>query len=113
MESMFYQNLYTRDDNVDPNIIIEEVQHCVDDHMNDGLCKQFSEEEISDALFQIGPLKAPGPDGFPAHFLQRNWGLFRDEVVRVVQTFFVIGVMPSEVNETSIVMIPKRRNQRI
>jgi hypothetical protein len=77
--------------------------------MNDGLCKQFSEEDISDALFQIGLLNAPGPDGFPAHFWQRNWGLFRDEVVRAVQTFFVTGVMPSEVNETSIVMIPKKK----
>ena len=36
--------------------------------MNDRLCKDFTEEEIGDALFQIGPLKAPGPDGFPAHF---------------------------------------------
>ncbi|XP_071680546.1 uncharacterized protein [Lolium perenne] len=89
MATSFYQNLYTRYDNVDPNIIIEEVQHCVDDHMNDGLCKHFSEEEISDALFQIGPLKAPGPDGFPTHFLQCNWGLFRDEVVKVVQFFLL------------------------
>jgi hypothetical protein len=81
MATSFYHNLYTRDDTVDPNIIFQEVQHCVDDYMNEGLCKAFSEEEISDALFQIDPLKAPGPDGFPAHFLQHNWGLFRDEVV--------------------------------
>ena len=30
----------------------------------------FSEEEISNALFHIGPLKAPGPDGLPARFFQ-------------------------------------------
>jgi len=35
--------------------------------------RNFSDEEIGDALFQIGPLKAPGPDGFPARFFQRNW----------------------------------------
>jgi hypothetical protein len=35
---------------------------------NHDLCKSFSEEEISDALFQIGPLKALGPDGFPGQF---------------------------------------------
>jgi hypothetical protein len=39
---LFYQNLYTRDDTVDPNIIVQEVQHCVDDYMNEGLCKAFS-----------------------------------------------------------------------
>lgn len=32
---------------------------------NEGLCRAFSDEEIGDSLFQIGPLKAPGPDGFP------------------------------------------------
>jgi len=36
--------------------------------MNDRLCKDFTEEEIGDALFQIGPLKVSGPDGFPARF---------------------------------------------
>lgn len=42
--------------------------------MNEELEKEFTEKAISDALFQIGPLKAPGPDGFHARFYQRNWG---------------------------------------
>ena len=45
----------------------------ITDANNEKLCAEFSEKEISDALFQIGPLKAPGPDGFPARFFQRNW----------------------------------------
>ena len=31
------------------------------------------DKDISDSLFQIGPLKAPGKDGFPARFFQWNW----------------------------------------
>jgi hypothetical protein len=31
--------------------------------MNDELCKGFTHKEISNALFQIGPLKTSGPDG--------------------------------------------------
>jgi hypothetical protein len=65
-----FQGLYTRDDNVDHRIISDLMQQCVDDEMNHKLCAPFSEKDISDALFQIGPLKAPGPDGFPARFLQ-------------------------------------------
>jgi hypothetical protein len=34
--------------------------------------------------------------GFPTHFLQRNWGLFRDEVVRVVQVFFTTRIKLEE-----------------
>jgi hypothetical protein len=113
MEAMarnYFQSLFSCDEELDPSIITDLVQECVDDQMNTKLCECFSEKEISDALFQIGPLKAPGPDGFPAHFFQRNWGLFRDDVVRAVQHFFTSGVMPDAVNDTAIVMIPKKKD---
>ena len=75
--------------------------------MNLQLCKEFTDEEISDALFQIGPLKAPGPDGFPARFFQRNWLLMKGDVIKAVKAFFADGIMPQEVNDTTIVLIPK------
>lgn len=60
-----------------------------------------------DALFQIGPLKARGPDGFLARFFQRNWDLFKD-VIRAVKEFFCDDHMPDGVNDTAIVLIPKK-----
>ena len=69
----FFKNLYSVVDSVGPSHIISLVKPLVSDDMNDELCKPFSEQEISDALFQMGPLKAPGLDGFPARFFQRNW----------------------------------------
>ncbi|CAL5097923.1 unnamed protein product [Urochloa decumbens] len=54
----------------------------------------FSDQEISDALFQIGPIKAPGPDGFPARFFQRNWELMKEDVTEAVKRFFTTGKMP-------------------
>ncbi|RLM61231.1 hypothetical protein C2845_PM14G08380 [Panicum miliaceum] len=56
--------------------------------MNESLRNEFSEQEIGDALFQIGPLKAPGPDGFPARFFQRKWGLLKKDMIRGVLEFF-------------------------
>jgi hypothetical protein len=76
-------------------------------NMNDSLCKDFTDEEIGDALFQIGPLKAPGVDGFPARFYQRNWGTIKEEVINAVKLFFATGRMPEGVNDTAIVLIPK------
>jgi hypothetical protein len=112
MTSAFFQNLYTKDDSVIPDGVTNLVEAVVTDAMNEALCANYTEKEISDALFQIGPLKAPGPDGFPARFLQRNWGLFKEEVVAAVQLFFETGVMPSEVNDTAIVMIPKKNEPK-
>jgi hypothetical protein len=40
-------------------------------HMKN-LCTEFTDKEIGSALFQIRPIMAPGPDGYPARFFQRN-----------------------------------------
>ena len=88
MARSFFQSLYEKDPSVFPEEIVESFDRRVTDDMNEVLCKEFSEQEIGDALFQIGLLKAPGPDSFPARFFQRNWGLFKDDVIRGVHEFF-------------------------
>ena len=70
----------------------------------------FYGKRNNDALFQMGPLKAPGPDGFPARFFQRNWGLIKDDIVNAVQQFFNSGIMLDGINNTTIVLIPKIKN---
>jgi hypothetical protein len=77
--------------------------------MNTQLCKGFI-KEISDALFQMGPLKALGLDGFLARFFQRHWEILKEDIIRAVQKNFSDGVMPPSINDTSIVLIPKGDN---
>ena len=107
MINNYFSDLYTKD----PTVVLQEVTHlfdqCITDDMNDTLCKPFTEEEISNALFQIGPLKATGPDGLPARFFQRNWGLLKEDIIHAVRVFFKVGTMPEGVNDTAIVLIPK------
>jgi hypothetical protein len=50
--------------------------------MNTELSKSFSEEEIGNTLFHMGPLKASGLDGFPARFFQRNWKTIRGDIIK-------------------------------
>ena len=73
MARQFFQSLYEKEAEVRPHEILQLVEKRVTEDMNKELTKNFTTEEISDALFQIGPLKALGPDGFPARFFQRNW----------------------------------------
>lgn len=104
----FFTSLFTKDPSVLPGLITDHLQRRVNNDMNICLCKDYSEEEISDALFQIGPLKAPGPDGFPARFFQINWSLLKEDVIKGVMQFFSSSTMPDGINDIVIVLIPKK-----
>jgi hypothetical protein len=52
--------------------VVSTVPAKVTAEMNDGLLKPFEEREVKEALFQMFPTKAPGPDGYPAHFFPRH-----------------------------------------
>lgn len=47
------------------------------------LNRTFTEVEVRNVVFQMGGLKAPGPDGVPAIFLQKVWEMVGGDVVRL------------------------------
>uniref|UniRef100_A0A8I6WWS4 Reverse transcriptase domain-containing protein n=1 Tax=Hordeum vulgare subsp. vulgare TaxID=112509 RepID=A0A8I6WWS4_HORVV len=107
MAASYFQEVYTKDPTLVPDVLLDMITPKVAAAMNESLLAPFSEKEISDALFQIGTLKAPGSDGFPARFYQRNWGVLKREIVKAMQQFSVTGLMPEGVNDTTIVLMPK------
>lgn len=44
------------------------------------LTAPFSEKEVYDAILQRERNEAPGPDGFPAEFYQRCWGVIKGDL---------------------------------
>lgn len=54
----------------------------------DFLSIEFSNEEIKRVVFQMGKLKAPGPDGFQAGFFQEYWDIVGEDVIEAVKNFF-------------------------
>ena len=75
--------------------------------MNDELLKPFKEKEVKEALFQMFPTKAPGPDGFPAHFFQTHWELCGEEVTLAVLRVLKGEDSMEDINKTFVVLIPK------
>ena len=45
------------------------------------MSSDFSADEIKEAVFQMAPTKAPGPDGMNALFYQKFWHIVGDNVV--------------------------------
>ena len=62
------------------------------------------------ALFQMGPLKAPGPNEFLTGFYQSNWSTVGDDVCQGILDTLNSGILPSCLNSKNIVLIPKVKN---
>lgn len=67
-------------------------------------------DEIKEAAYQLGPNKAPGPDGLNGIFFQHHWRDIGEDIYREIQHFFETGSLNPAFNQTQITLIPKIQN---
>ncbi|XP_075663267.1 uncharacterized protein LOC142632825 [Castanea sativa] len=79
----------------------------LDHHQRYHLDRQVTNVEIEEAVFQLGPHKAPGLDGIPAFFYQEFWSFVKQDIFNYVHAFFHSGSMLRSLNHTYITLIPK------
>lgn len=103
----YYRSLFHSSAGARVNEFLQHVEPKVSHEMNMSLIKEFTAEEIKQALDCIGDLKAPGGDGMPAFFYKKLWDICGDDVIKEVKKFLEGGEMPSKWNETVVVLIPK------
>ena len=83
------------------------VPHKITIEMYQLLTSDYNADEIRAVLFQMGPTKAPGPDGMNALFYQKFWHIVGDNVIAAVLDFLNSSYMVPEINYTHIVLISK------
>ncbi|KAA3462890.1 reverse transcriptase [Gossypium australe] len=103
----YFENLFATEGVVDPKKVLEGIDRCITQEINDELNSPFKEDEVYAALKGMGPLKAPGPDGFPALFFQKFWHIVGKEVLEYCLGILNDGKGIESANMTDIVLIPK------
>nr|XP_048333636.1 uncharacterized protein LOC125423443 [Ziziphus jujuba var. spinosa] len=68
------------------------------------------EEEIRKTVWELHPLKAPGPDGFSGIFYKSYWRIVKTQLIDMVQEIFRTKNIIRGVNKTMLVLIPKTKN---
>ncbi|XP_074266422.1 uncharacterized protein LOC141589691 [Silene latifolia] len=69
----YFQQLFTSSNPRIDNDILQGLHNRVTEDMNAELRRDYSEYEVMEALNQMHPLKAPGPDGMNGLFYQTYW----------------------------------------
>ncbi|GKV10561.1 hypothetical protein SLEP1_g21905 [Rubroshorea leprosula] len=74
------------------------------------LVDNFTEEEVKKAAWDCGVTKAPGPDGFNFRFIREMWEVLKEDIMGFIQEFHENGKLVRGLNESFIVLIPKKEN---
>jgi hypothetical protein len=90
--------------------VVDGIPQVVTPEMNKLLTRDFGAIEVSEAINQMSPIKAPGPDGLPPVFYQKYWHLVGENVTKAVLTCLNSGKILKAINHTHITLVPKVKN---
>ncbi|XP_074328182.1 uncharacterized protein LOC141666094 [Apium graveolens] len=77
---------------------------------NASLTEELSFTQFTQDVKSMHPDKASGPDGLNPAFFQQFWDMLGTEVYKCCKQWLVEGAFSSEVNDTTLVLIPKKDN---
>jgi hypothetical protein len=106
----YYKTLFTTSQPGQFDEILLGVDRVVTADMNIQLDAEFTAAEVEHALKQMGPLKAPGPDGMAPIFYQKYWHIVGNDVTASILSCLKDGSLLKKINHTHICLIPKVQN---
>lgn len=106
----FFVNLFTAEQVSSINNLPRGRFPKLNENMWNAVNAPFTQEEIKDALSSMSPYKVAGPDGYHAGFYQRAWDIVGNSIYSQTQDFLESGIMPEELNDTFVALIPKMSN---
>ena len=110
----YFCNIFQTSNPINMDAIFHVIDTRVTPEMNQELDKEVTLDEIRSALFQMNPIKAPGPDGMNALFYQKHWDVFGQDIGKVVKDLFNSGEFSlredlARINLTNLILIPKKQ----
>ncbi|CAI9772095.1 unnamed protein product [Fraxinus pennsylvanica] len=110
----YYSDLFSSTGSNNHDAILNKMENKLTPDMNNNLIQPFTTVEVAQALKEMHPTKALGPDCMPPLFFQRFWPNIGSSITNVVLHALNTREFPSDLNHTFITLIPKTENpQRV
>ena len=112
----FYENLYTKDKQVESNDTaradcFQHTRHTVTEEHNSELIKPITVEEIANAMKELPTGKALGIDTIPAEFYQELWEDIEFDIFNFVAEAITQEHIHEELNISKIALLPKSEDR--
>jgi exonuclease III len=112
----FYQQLYTRDDQVEEaeearEDCLQYLSQPVTEAHNQELMRPITLEEVMEAVKQLPAGKAPGTDTIPAEFYQALWRDIDTDILNFVVESVAQAHIAEELNISKIALLPKSEDR--
>ena len=106
----YFQDMFNTSQPDGFDAILNGIDPTVTAEMCAALDRDFQAEEVDQALRQMAPLTAPGPDGMSPIFYKTYWHIVGKDVTTMVLNALNSGVVHKSLNPTFISLIPKIKN---
>ena len=104
-----FDELFTANAEIDTAPVVNIVEEKVPPNLKSMLAEPYTHVEVREALKQMHPTKAPGPDGMCALFYQKFWDIVGGDVEHKILDILNNGGDVSCLNRTHIALIPKKK----
>jgi hypothetical protein len=108
-----FQLLFTSQNPTSLTDITQVVNNRINQENHDYLQKDFTAEEVYQAIKDMKSLAAPGPDGLPALFYHTYWDIIGQDITKETLHILNNNGNPAAFNNTHICLIPKINNPLI
>ncbi|XP_045831384.1 uncharacterized protein LOC123922735 [Trifolium pratense] len=105
-----FKALYTKQDTERIFETIQVVADRLNEDMYQEMNREFTKEEVFQAIKDMKSLAAPGPDGLPALFYHTYWEIIGENITKMVLDVLNNKGDPSHLKFTHICLIPKINN---
>lgn len=104
----FFQKQFTKQNDADDFSMPEKIPELVNDEQNVEIMRIPNEDEVKNVVMGLNRDSAGGPDGMTTAFYKDAQEIIKQDIHKMVKSFFCGFQLPRFITHTNLVLLPKK-----